>query len=275
MSDNSLFKIGGLVALLVVLLLGGCVTTRYVSPDAGFEAVLVKKPYFFGHGGIVNQPVSTGATLVARSTDDIMVYMQPKQYEVKFDDLMSRDGIPLHFDSVIRLQVTDSVDLIKRFGPNWYGNNIESEFRNRVRNSVKKHGMNETAISTVAIDEIDAEVTGALNKYIEITKMPVRLIKVTVGKASPPDAIKTQRIKTAQEQQRQITEGETQKAEITRKTAEAARADADNAYRTQMGLNPEQFVQLQQIEMTKQVCGQPKSKCTFVAQGVSAIVNSR
>ena len=41
--------------------------------------------------------------------------------------------------------------------PNWYSNNMEEQFKTMVRQAVQR-GMNETAISTTAIDEIDAEI---------------------------------------------------------------------------------------------------------------------
>jgi hypothetical protein len=68
--------------------------------------------------------------------------------------------------------------------------------------------------------------------------LPVTLINVTVGRALPPDAIKHQRIETAQQEQRVLTEGQTKLAEDARKAAEQSRADADNAYRNALGLSP-------------------------------------
>jgi regulator of protease activity HflC (stomatin/prohibitin superfamily) len=257
---------GCIIASLLVTACGAA------KPDAGEQAVLIRKPYFFGHGGVVPTPVTTGRQYVALSTQVVYVNMQPLQYEEKFDDLMSSDGIPLGFDSIMRIQITDSVDLIKNFGIKFYETNIQNEFRNRVRQAVRKHGMNETAISTTAIDAIDAEVTQQMEAYLRSAHMPIRLIKITVGKANPPDAIKDQRIKTAQEQQRQITEVQTKIAEDARKAAEAARADADNAYRQSLGLSAEQFVQIQAINMQRDVC--TKSACTFITGNATPVVHT-
>ena len=95
----------------------------------------------------------------------------------------------------------------------------------------------------------------------------------TLGKANPPDSVLTQRVQTAKEQQRQITEQQTQLAEQARKGAETARAEADNAYRQSMGLNAEQFVQLQQIQMQRDVC--TRNPCTFVAGNALPIINPK
>lgn len=275
---RSMIGCGVILAMLAVGLIALRLCVQRVSPDAGVAAVLIEKPIFFGHGGVSPVAITTGSSYVWTTTDVVMVNMKPIQETVDFNDLMSSDGIPLHFDSAIRLQVVDPVQLIARFGTEWYRNNLAVEFSNRVRQAVRKHGMNETAINTTAIDAIDAEVTAQMLQYIRSSGLPIRLIKITVGRASPPDSIKNQRITTANEQQRQITEVQTQRAEVTRKGAEEARADADNAYRQRLGLDSQQFVDLQRIGMMRDVC-KPKdgenSPCTFIIGNGTALVNTK
>ena len=257
-------KLASVLSLLAVIgissLATGCSTA---DPNAGYEGVLIEKPFIFGHGGIDPEPVKTGMTILALSTDVIYVSMQPIQAHVKFDDIMTSDGVPLGFDAVIRLQVLDSVDLIRRFGDGWYDNNVERQFSNLVRQAVRRHGMNETAISTTAIEDIDAEVSAGMERYLKSTNIPVKLIAVTVGKANPPDSIKSQRIETASQQQRILTEGQMKLAEDARKNAEQSRAEADNAYRNAMSLSPDQFLQLENIHMQHDVC-KSGAKCTFI-----------
>jgi regulator of protease activity HflC (stomatin/prohibitin superfamily) len=137
------------------------------------------------------------------------------------------------------------VNFIANFGPNWFESNVQAEFANRVRQAVRKHGMNETAIQTNAVDAIDAEVSKAMVEYIAQARLPLRLIDVTVGRANPPDSIKTQRIETAAQEQRANTERQRKLAEDQRKEAEQARAASDNAYRNALGMSSEQFIQLE------------------------------
>ena len=151
---------------LVLLIAAMSASCNGVRPGPGEEAVLVMKPWFFGRGGVYETPVKTGLAWVAPSTDDIIVNMQPLQFEEKYCDLMSRDSVPLCFDTFTRMQVTDSVKLIRVFGKNWYVNNVQAEYSNRVRQAVKKHGLNETAIETSAIEEIDDEVTNGPFVYV-------------------------------------------------------------------------------------------------------------
>ena len=257
------------ISLLLLILFASCmVGCSTYSPDAGHEVVLVDKPWFFGHGGIESESVKTGRTYTALSTEGIDVYMQPQKLESELPDTMTQDGVPITFHAIMVLQVVDSVSLIKNFGPDWYKNNMEEPFKTMIRQAVRKRGMNETAISTTALDAIDAEIRDQLIAFIKDKKLPVQLLTMTVGKANPPDAIKNQRIETATQEQRIQTEKQTKLAEDQRQQAEQSRANADNAYREAMHLSPEQFIQLETIKMQREVCGgNGKAGCTFIQNG--------
>ena len=245
--------------MIIALALSDC---SVYSPDAGHEVVLIAKPWFFGHGGVEPEPVKPGRTFAAITTEGIDVYMQPQKFETEMHDTMTSDGVPISFHAIVVLQVADSVALITNFGPNWYQNNLEEQFKTMVRQAVRKRGMNETAISTTALDAIDGEIRDALIAFIKEKGLPVRHITMTVGRANPPDSIKNQRIETATQEQRVQTEKQIKLAEDQRKAAEESRAAADNAYRQAIGLSPEQYVQLKRIEMERAVCNE--GKCTFI-----------
>jgi hypothetical protein len=87
--------------------------------------------------------------------------------------------VPIGFHAVIVLQVVDSLALIKNFGPNWYQNNVEQPFQTMVRQAVRKHGMNETAIQPTALDEIDTEIRTVLTAFIQEKAIPVKLVTPT------------------------------------------------------------------------------------------------
>jgi regulator of protease activity HflC (stomatin/prohibitin superfamily) len=175
--------------------------------------------------------------------------MQPLKLETELPDTMTSDGVPIAFHAIMVVQCTDSVKLIKNFGPRWYENNLEEQFNTMVRQAVRKRGMNETAISTTALDAIDAEIRDQLIAFFKEKDLPIKLVTMTVRRANPPDAIKHKRIDTAAQEQRIQTEKQTKLAEDQRKMAEQSRADADNAYREAMHLSPEQFIQLEAIKM--------------------------
>lgn len=241
-----------------------------VTTEPNEEKVLNAKPWFFGNGGVEDTPVR-GSEFVAWSTSPITVNVQPEQHVFEIKDLMTSDGVPLDFDASVVTKVTDSVALVKRFGVNWYDNNISTELLAYIRDAVKKHGLNETAISTTAVTAIDTEVTERLHNYLKKMNFPVELIRFTVGRANPPDAIKDQRIATSAQEQRVITMQKMTLAEDERAKAEHARAIADQTYQKGLGLDSQQFVQLRSLETLKEVCGH--KNCTFVQQGTPLILD--
>jgi len=256
--------------LVCLIALAGLSACSNVTTEPNEEKVLNAKPWFFGSGGVYDTPVK-GSEWVAWSTQAIPVNMQPEQHQMELADLMTSDGVPLDFDASLVTQVTDSVTLVKRFGSNWYDNNIRTELLSYIRDAVKKHGLNETAISTTAAAAIDAEVSGRLEMYLKKTNFPVRLIRFTVGRANPPDSVKHQRIDTAAQEQRVLTMQKMTLAETERAKAEAKRAEADRAYQNGLGLDSAQFVQLRALDTLKEVCGD--KNCTFVQQGTPLILN--
>lgn len=268
-----------LVFAALVVMTTGC---GYARAGAGEEVVLVRKPWFFGHGGIAAEPVAAGSRVIAWSTQELLVNMQPRTFIQHYTDMFTNDGVPLEFNVATKMQITDSVRMAKDFGvweydsgggiqwPGWFGNNLMKPIENYVRQAVRKHGLNETAINPVAIDAIDAEVYAAIDKEIARINLPVKLLGFTVGKATPPDAVKNQRIATAEQQQRKLTEDQRKLAEDARLAAEESRANADNAYRNKMSLSPEQFIQLEAIHAQREVC--MKGGCTFIGGGVTPTV---
>jgi hypothetical protein len=166
------------------------------------------------------------------------------------------------------------VKLVRDFGndqdnngvPGVWRRNLDQPFRTAVRDSVKQHGMNEMAIQATAAEQVDADVTRHLVGILKETGVPVQILDLSLGRANPPDSILGQRTQTATQEQRVNTEKQRTLAEVQRRAAEEARAVADKAYINQMGLNPEQYVTLQSIQMQREVCG-TKGGCTFFFGG--------
>jgi hypothetical protein len=261
-----------MVAVVVALIVVGAAACRTVQPDAGHEAVLVRKPLIFGSGGVDETPVKTGLKYVAFTTQSVDVNMQPMRIDSEFTDLMTSDGVPIDFHAVISMQVVDSVKLVRDFGadytndmPGFWVRNLDQPFRTAVRDSVKTHGMNEMAIQATAAEAVDKVVTEHLLTIVKDTGVPVRILDVSLGRANPPDAILHQRVETAAQEQRINTERQKKLAEDQRKMAEESRAAADQAYNMKMGLNTEQYVALQAIQMQREVCA--KGGCTFLFGG--------
>ncbi len=260
-------------APLGVLLLSALTGCSTASPDAGHEAVWVMKPLFFGHGGVDPTPVKTGRSYGAITSSAVDVSMLPQRVDMEFDDMMTKSGVPVSFHVVATFRVVDSVKLVSSFGADhddkgwgFWDRNVDQPLRTAVRDSVKKRDMQEMAISQVAADDVGREVSLAANQIVQQAGIPINFTAINVGRVNPPDAIKNQRIATAEQEQRAITEQQTKLAEDQRKAAEQSRAAADNAYRMAMQLSPDQFLQLERIKMQRDVCSRG-TNCTFFIGG--------
>ena len=263
--------LAALVSGCMVPGLSGC---SVASPDAGHQAVWVEKPMLFGHGGVDAQPVTTGREYGAMTSEAIDVNMLPQRVDMEFDDMMTKSGVPVSFHVVITFRVTDAVKLVKSYGADrddsghwgFWIRNLDQPIQNAVRDAVKKRDMQEMAIDQTAADAVGREVESSAQVIVTQSGVPVLLTAVNVGRVNPPDAIKNQRIETAAQEQRVITEQQRKLAEDSRKAAEMSRAAADNAYRQEMSLSPDQYLRLEQIKMQRDVCA-AEHNCTFFIGG--------
>jgi hypothetical protein len=271
-----------IVLLFAIFMLGGLSGCSVASPDAGHEAVWVEKPLFFGHGGVEETPVTTGRSYGAITSSAIDVNMLPQRIDMEFDDMMTKSGVPVSFHVVATYRVVDSVKLVGKYGadvdektgiPGFWDRNIDQPLRTAVRDSVKQRDMQDMAISQTAADAVGKEVSTAAIQIVQQTGVPIVFTAINVGRVNPPDAIKNQRIETAAQEQRAITEQQTKLAEDQRKAAEQSRAAADNAYREAMQLSPDQFLQLERIKMQRDVCGHGGNCTFFIGSGPSPVID--
>ncbi len=252
--------VGAVVALLPA---SGCILPAI---DAGHEGVLVTKPFFFGHGGVDPVPVTTGRAIVAITTQVIDVDVRPVQYSEHFD-IISAENAPVSFDAFLIANVLEgrSPELIQRFGPNWYVNNVKEAFRTFVREEVQKYPLFELTTkpgTRIRLQETIAQELQA--NLIDKNRMPILLNRVVIGSILPPKEVLRQTEQTIVQEQRRITMVEFQKAEEAREKAERQRGIADRAYRETLGLTAPEFVDLRRIEVQKEIVQHPPSNLTVI-----------
>ncbi len=257
---------GGVRAFVVMVLLltaSGCILPAI---DAGHEGVLVKKPLLFGHGGVDPEPATTGRIFVAPTTELIEVDVRPVQYAEHFD-IISAENAPVSFDAFLIANVIEgrSPDLISRFGPNWYSQNVKEAFRTYVREEVQKYPLFELTTNPGTRAKLQSAVEEAVKrKLIEQQNIPVRLNRIVIGSILPPKGVLDQTAQTIIQEQRRITMIEFQKAEEAREKAERQRGIADRAYREHLGLSATEFVDLRRIEVQKEIAQHAPAALTII-----------
>lgn len=247
--------------------------TEVVEP--GHELVINDKPYFFGHDGIRLESIKEGRVLLFNTSSAVAINMLPLSQPVKVDDFASKDNILLDFETTIQYKVNNSVVLVSKFGAkDWFVNNIQNQYLAIVREAVKKKTMSEMMSDVTAAADIDKEVTTALIALVKESNLPITILNVSLGRAKPNAEVLAQMNETAAQQQRKKTLIEAEAAEIQRKKEQVAKAAADNAYRNEMGLSPELFVQLESVKRFSEACktstcviGQPGMGLTLKGAG--------
>lgn len=264
---KAVFAAVAVIAVLVVLFLTWLLFLKRAKVDAGFQGVLIDKPYFFGKGGVRQDTVSTGAKWMWVTTEMVAIDTRPLQSTEGFNDMITSDNIPVDFNAYVKFVITEPVTLVAKYGANqFYPNNLKEPFRTIVRNNCRKYKMTELISDAATIQKMEGDIQNELIAYVAENKYPVKIMDVIIGKAQPNDDVMTAINQTAAQQQLQKTEKERAKAQEHRKEAEQRRAEADNAYRMSMNLSPEQFVSLEAIKAYKEVgdaCAKGKD-CTLV-----------
>lgn len=216
-----------LLSSVLLLVLTGCTK---VSPDVGYEAVLVDRPYIFGDGGVRLDDVRMpGRTYTWLSTEIIYVPTTPQTIKVAFEDYASKDNILLDFETALQYRITNSPRLLSTKGLEWFQNNIQAQYAAIVRDQVKRHDMTSMMSNPVTASEIDNAVTEAIRKEVKEQGIDVEVINISLGRAQPnPDVLEQMNL-TAAQQQRVKTLKEATAAEEQRRIEQEAVAAADNA----------------------------------------------
>ena len=126
--------------MLAVIVLASC--TR-ASVDADEVGVFVAKPYFFGDGGVIQEPLMQGSDWRAMSTDFFKLKSTPIKITESFDDIMSDDNTPVDLTAniVIQIEKSESPRLISDFGEDYYSVNIKPQFVKYIRDEISNYKM--------------------------------------------------------------------------------------------------------------------------------------
>lgn len=261
--------------LPLVLLLGACAR---ITTEPGTETVLLDKPWFVGHGGIRAESEKPGASWHWASTSGIAVPVVPIKIDERFDDLITAgDNIPVDFNSYLQLQIQNPVLIIQKYGSEWYDNNLKEQYRTIVRNEAKRYTLNQILSDPQAVQTMETHILQATRTLVKETGLPVQVLDVNLGRVLPDEHILEEINETGRQKQRSKSMEAARLAEDQRKEAESARAAADNAYRNQLGLSPDQFIRLEDIKARRMLYEQcQKAGCTVIVNdGSTPLVMGR
>lgn len=246
------------IALVAMMVMTSC---HGVAPDADEEAVLIYKPWFFGSGGVDDEPVETGLTWCYWSTSSETFKIIPVKHQVDMNDLFSDDNTPLDFHTIIITQIEKGKTpiLLKNYGKDWFNTNIYNEYCKFVRNHISQHSPFDLMSNRQVLDSIDMAVLkqtqDLVAKLSKDKEFPVIIKQVTIGKAIPNDKQLEEMNNTAKAVQAKQTQDREAEVQMARGRAERERAKADKAYMEQLGLTIGQFIELRKWEVIEKKDG--------------------
>jgi len=236
--------------LMAFVFLVGC----SVSPEGDEEAVLLKQPWIFGHGGVDLDAVKPGLVWVAPTTSAILFKVTPLTITEPFDDMITDDNIPVDFNAYLKLQIIkgQTPKLYEKFGQNWYAMSIQETFRTMIRDKASSYKMFDLAGNRQVLAEIQSETFTLITDYCKNLDIPVEILQVVVGAVTPPIEVLEETKRTAAQNQSILTQEARSKAEVSRKSAEVNKAIADKAYQIQMNMSIQEYLQLRGLEIEKE-----------------------
>jgi regulator of protease activity HflC (stomatin/prohibitin superfamily) len=246
------------IALVAMLSMSSC---HGVAPDADEEAVLIEHPWFFGHGGVQDEPVESGLTWCWWTTFSETFKIVPYKHQVDMDDLFSDDNTPLDFHTIIITQIIKGKTpiLLQNYGTKWFETNIYNYYCNLVRDHISQHSPFDLMSNRAILNEIDAKVLKQMQDYVaKLSKekeFPVAVKQVTIGKAMPNKEQLAEMNNTAKAVQAKQTQEREAEVQMAREKADKQRAKADKAYCEELGLTIPQFIELRKWEVIEKKQG--------------------
>mgnify|MGYP004002917591 FL=1 len=246
-----------MLVLLIFIMAFSVMDCSVSSADAGEEVVFVRKPIIFGFmSGIIPEPLIAGETrwtLFTTSDETYIIY--PTEYKENFNDLITADNNPVDFDAFLELKIVDNKTplLHEIAGVNWYKNKIAKKFRGFIRNFGRGQTMFALTTDGAVTDSMALSAWANIEAYILEQGLPLEVVRVNIGKVTPPQLVLDETIKTAAQKQRQKTEDARAAAELNRAAAELNKATADKAYKKEFNMTNSEYLRLRELEIQKEI----------------------
>ena len=254
-------------AILTVLFMSLSFTScDLCTVDGGEEGVFIKKPWFFGDGGVDHQALTNGSEWKVCSTDYVVYSVINTKYTENFDDTATNETTTVDMAAHIFLRIIPgkSPILHENYGMNWYDNNIKEIFRKYVKDFASRYDMITLVSQREIYDEIEPiieqQMIGHINRLSETKELPIEVVDVIVDKAMPNEGVREELNNTAIYMQQRNTQVMKQEMEIARRETEHLRALADKEYQITMGFTPQQFIMLRGLELEMQKIDMIKNK---------------
>ena len=243
----------GIFYLMILFSVIGFTSCHSVDVGAGEEAVIIAQP-IFGHGGIFDSPETTGNSWIALTSTSQKYSILPVLYTENFTNMTTKDHNTVTFSAYLKIKVKkgESPNLHKNFGLNWYDANIKEVFRTLIRNKCSEHDMFDLTSDRIVLDTMQKAILAEVKEAAIKLNMPVDVLDLQIGQATPPDEVLKETHLTAAQNQNRLTQIARGASEDERAKADRKKALADLSYMNTMGMNIDQYQRQRSIEIEKE-----------------------
>lgn len=235
--------------LIIIMALGYFFLIQRISIDEGMEAVVIKKPWFFGKSGIEKNSIRIGTVWAVASTEVKLVSLKVFTLEKSFTELFTEDNIPIELTITLSFKnhKGESVLLIEQFGESeeWYKNLLFNPLQNSLEIAIKKRTFEEITKNSDTLKKIKQDIIFGVTDFLKKQAIPVELLDINFGKIVPPKEIVNMAIDIE-------VEKENLKVQELRKKVIEVNAEADRAYMLKTNMSPREYLKMKQIELENQ-----------------------
>ncbi|MNV64892.1 FtsH protease regulator HflK [compost metagenome] len=191
---------------------------------------------------------------------------------MQFDNLSTKDGTFLDFDTSITYRVTDARGLIASKGVAWFENSLAKPWMSTFRELIKQYTVADLLQDTTIMVKIEADLLKTLNDRAKADGLAVTISDFNMGQGRPNKVVIAQMDETSRSVQAATTWQKEELAQGARQKSEEARGEADKAYAGKMHYTPEQVIQIAAINAYAKACEADGAKCVIMAQGATPVI---
>jgi regulator of protease activity HflC (stomatin/prohibitin superfamily) len=206
------------------------------------------------------------------TTDAVGVVVTPVTKTMQFDNLSTKDGTFLDFDTSITIRVTDARGLIASKGREWFANSLAKPWMSTFRELIKQYTVEQLLQDTTTMVKIEAALLQTLNDRADSDKLAVTISDFNMGQGRPNKTVIAQMDETSRAVQAATTWAKEELAQKARQKAEESRGEADKAYAAKMNYTPEQVIQIAAINSYSKACETAGTNCVIMAQGAAPVI---
>ncbi len=242
--------------LILILVIGYFSIVKRTTVDASEEAVIVKKPWFFGDKGLEKKPISTGTIWHVSSTEVKVFSLKAFNIKEHISKVLTEENIPIDFDLnfTFKYLAGKTPLLVETFGEDyeWYHRIVKEPLINTIEQASKKRRLSDLLNSAESRKDLEALILFGVKDLLNKQKIPVALLDVQINRVSPPQKVMDEAMSTALEKEKIQQEKSQIALEKLRQEREKARANADKAYMSTMGMSMREYMEMKRIELRSQ-----------------------